>query len=291
MTNFSSHTLPLGIPSVIDYKRLLKTDLFLEMSSYSNVFLRSHAKALKKYRWVADPLHQWSRQWEYPFTYSHIRQFISVNKFMHTNNEVRILDAGSGCTFFPYYLNHKYPHCKVYCCDYDSSLSSIFYEINKRQKANVKFDVYDLTKMKYEDNFFNIIYCISVLEHACNYVDIVKQFRRVLNPHGLLIVTFDIALDNKATIDWAQGLLSELDNEFATTGSNTCKVLFAGVQKPNILTTEFAKAFDKKLLPWKLTWSSFAGQLLKLKCPKTPFHNLTVFCGVWKGRQNGNSKS
>jgi ubiquinone/menaquinone biosynthesis C-methylase UbiE len=285
MTSSNSKVLPIGIPLVRDYKNLLKTDLFLEMESFSNTFLENHWKTLKYYRhrWVSDPFHQWSRQWEYPFAYSYIQQhIISSSNFTHYD-EIRILDAGSGCTFFPYYLVYKHPNSRVYCCDYDHSLAPIFKEINKKMNANVRFNTYNIANLGYEDNFFDIIYCISVLEHTPNYVNnIIKEFKRVLNQNGLLIVTFDIALDNKTEINWASRLLSELDNELSAINSdNSCKVLFRDI-KSDILTTEFIRTFDKNLLPWKLTWASFVGQLLKLKRPKIPFRNLTIFCGVWK---------
>jgi len=119
--------------------------------------------------------------------YSYIQQFISTSK-LYTDHKIRILDAGSGCTFFPYYLSYKHPNCVVHCCDYDSSLASIFGEINKRQNAKVEFNMSDLANMGYEDNFFDIIYCISVLEHTRNYEDIIKQFRRVLKLNGRLVV-------------------------------------------------------------------------------------------------------
>mgnify|MGYP003681897678 CR=1 FL=1 len=283
MINFSSNVLPQGIPLIVDYTNLTKTSLFLEMESFSNNFLKTHAKALKKYRWVADPFHQWSRQWEYPFAYSYIRQFItSTSKFIPIDDEIRILDAGSGCTFFPYYLSYKHPNCRVYCCDHDSSLAPIFMKINQKRNANVEFNTCNLANLRYEDNFFDILYCISVLEHTHDHVDIIKQFNRVLkHPTGLLIITFDISLDNKAGIDLAQDTLNKINNEFKGTHLTIFELL-KDIQKHDIVTTEFARKFDKKLLPWKLTWKSFLGQLLKLKRPKRQFHTLTIFCGVWK---------
>ena len=261
------------------------------MESFSNNFLKTHAKTLKNYgrRWVTDPFHQWSRQWEYPFTYSYIQQHIVSNgKFTHADDEIRILDAGSGCTFFPYYLSYKYANCRLCCCDYDSSLTPTFTEINKdmqemHARARVEFNVCDLASLGYKDNYFNIIYYISVLEHANNSDDIIRQFKRVLEPNGLLIVTFDISLDSKSpiTVGVAQDLLSMIDNTFNVTNPN-CQEVLIDVQKPDILTTEFARNLNKKLLPWELTWKSFFMQLRGLKLPKRPFFNLTIFCGVWR---------
>lgn len=281
MINFNLNTSPQGIPKIDDYKKLLKTDLFLEMESFSNTFLKTHAKALKNYRVVADPFHQWSRQWEYPFTYSYIKEHL---KEKLNTSEIRILDAGSGCTFFPYYLDYKHSNCRICCCDYDSFLAQIFLQVNKKMISNVEFNVYDLASLDYEDNFFDIVYCISVLEHTHNYQDIIKQFKRTL-PGGLLIVTFDISLDRKAkiTIEVAQNLLNALNNEFKTTSTNNFRESLIDIQEHDILTTEFIKNFDKKLLPpWKLSWTSSLRKLLKLRFPKTPFWNLTTFCGVWE---------
>ena len=297
---FNSEALPPGIPSISDYKKLLKTDLFLEMESFSNVFLKTHAKTLKNYgrRWVTDPFHQWSRQWEYPFAYSYIQQHIVSNsKFILADDEIRILDAGSGCTFFPYYLSYKYPNCRLYCCDYDSSLTPTFSEINKdvqkiHGRARVEFNVCDLSNLGYKDDSFDMIYCVSVLEHTNNSDDIIKQFKRVLKPNGLLIVTFDISLDGKSpiTASIAQDLLNMMNNTFNVTNPNFQEVS-TGVQDPDILTTEFARNFNKKLLPWKLTWKSFFMQLRGLKLPRRFFFNVTIFCGVWRKSMESNSES
>jgi len=83
--------------------------------------------------------------------------------------------------------------------------------------------------------------------------------------------TFDISLDNKAAItaDVAKDLLKKLGNAFKS-------------ENPDILTTEFVKTFNKKLLPWKLTWRSLLVQLRRFRLPRKPFLNLTVFCGIWR---------
>jgi len=285
MTNLNSSSLPQGIPLVSEYQNLLKTDLFLEMESFSNNFLKTHAKALKNYSWVADPFHQWSRQWEYPFAYSHIQQNIASNsEFIQRSSRIRILDAGSGCTFFPYYVRYKHANCRVYCCDYDSSLTPIFTDINNRIDVNVEFNVCDLANLSHKDNSFEIIYSISVLEHIYNREKIIKEFKRVLKPNGSLIITFDISLDNKTAIEIseAQDLLNRLNSEFRVTSINNFQEVPIDIQKPDILTTEFARTFDKKLLPWELTLRTFLLQLVRMKLPKRPFFNLAVYCGVWR---------
>jgi len=285
-----SGTLPQGIPSINAYKNLLKTDFFREMESFSNAFLEAHSKALKDYsrRWVADPFHQWSRQWEYPFAYSYIQHFMTAKE----RDEVRILDGGSGCTFFPYYLSNRYPNCQISCCDNDSSLIPVFTEINKTRER-VEFALQDLADLGYEDNFFDIVYCISVLEHTKKANEIIKQSKRVLKPKGIFILTFDISLDSENQISsqnqisgaTALNLLSMINNGFTRIRGSSNDRKSVNVQKQGILTTELARKFGEELLPWRITCTSLLSQLRRLHIPKKPFFNLTVFCGAWHARQ------
>lgn len=159
--SYSLDPLRCGLPTIEEYRKLADKELFLQMQSYSNNFCKTNAGILKKYRWATDPIHQWSRQWEYPFCYSHIRQFVKCNSSFPGNYKKRVLDAGSGCTFFPYYLGHKFTDYKICCCDYDSSLSPLFEAINKTRDSQVEFSNCELANLFYDDNFFDTIYCIE----------------------------------------------------------------------------------------------------------------------------------
>ena len=74
------------------------------MEAFSNRFtsIKRGYSAGYKYRWVIDPLYHWSRQWEYPFVYEKIKSLASKNP------DLAILDAGSGFTFFPFYLASQF---------------------------------------------------------------------------------------------------------------------------------------------------------------------------------------
>ena len=123
-----------GIPKIEDYENLIKSDLFLEMEAFSNAFLTRNNRHLEGYskKWIPDSLHNWSRQWEYPFTYSKIASHNST----HVDEALNILDAGSGITFFPYFLKLSFPHSSIYCCDYDASLESA-YRLTLKKRENV----------------------------------------------------------------------------------------------------------------------------------------------------------
>lgn len=200
---------------------------------------------------------------------------------LESNDRFKVLDAGSGFTFFPYYISYKHTNCNVYCCDCDRSLIHLFSNTNKRLQRTVDFKLYDLTNLGYRENSFSIIYCISVLEHAPNHEKIFEQFERVLEPNGILIITLDISLDDreKSTKE-NQDLLNQLNNKFNPTDVSL-RTLDIG-DESEVLNTKFAKGFDRNSLPWASTWSSTLSSLLKLEIPRKPFSFLTVFCGVWR---------
>lgn len=270
-----------GIPSVSDYLKVLNDNSFIQMEAFSNNFLRTNEEILKNYHLINDPLHNIFRQWEYPFCYSRIEEYVkNIDRDI-----VNFLDAGSGCTFFHYYLRHKFPNAMVYCCDSDARLAPFFSNINTNMQTDIDFKLYDLRNMRYRDNLFDVVYCISVLEHTTNYGEIIKEFRRVLKPNGLLIITFDISLDNKKDIpiEVAQALLQKLSDEFKTIRSHEKDLeLQELLREQHILTTDFGRKFNKKLLPWKIAWKQVIHEIMGLKIPKKPFYSLTVFCGSWR---------
>jgi len=240
--------LPDGIPSIRDYDAVLESDLFKAMEQYSNRFLLDNKIVLKKYarKWVADPLHQWSRQWEYPFVYGKVQQMAKHEP------QLRILDAGSGLTFFSYFLSEQFNQASVHCCDYDKALLESYRKINEGKRKTVEFSPADLRDLSYEPASFDMIYCISVLEHTDDYEKIIDNFYNILKPGGILVVTFDVSLDRTRRIDVDQAtvLLNSLTNRFDKNSAVSTNVP-ADVLKPGIFTTRSAQALDPELLPWQ----------------------------------------
>ena len=260
-----------GFPQNKDYMDLLESDVFKNMEIFSNTFINANGKILGNYmkKWVQDPLHQWSRQWEYPFIFSRIKDSIE-----HVE-EPKILDAGSGITFFSYYLNELFPKAKIDCCDYDKTLDIKYNGINEATGSEIKFSSGDLRKLPYENNNFNLIYCISVLEHTDEYEKIIEEFKRVLKPGGTLLVTFDVSIDGSRDISVEKGkqLVRSLENHF----SKDSEVLFEFGD--DLFTTYSVKDVNKDLLPWRLPAFVYR---LKALIKKEKFSvwppNLTVFC-------------
>ena len=271
--------VPKGIPTKGKYNELISMAFFKTMEEYSDAFLERYIFLRKQNRWVRDPFHQWSRQWEYPFVYSSIRSYLNGRGLLCP----KILDAGSGITFFPYFLLEKLRGSELACYDYDEKLEQLFRNVNDSRKGGcgVQFDAGDLGSLPYVSSSFDVVYCISVLEHTENYSEIINELARVLKPGGALILTFDIALDGVSDIscEKAESLLMLVKKKFSGSGdAKVCNLLPFN----DILTSLYIKSIDKELLPWRFPLLS----LLKIAIAKGKFptgitKNLTVYCDTF----------
>ncbi len=282
MTNPS---LNHGLVRIPEYQALLTSALFLEMEQFSDRFVAMNASNLHHYknRWVSDPLHQWSRQWEYPFVFAELAKFLGNG----THKRIDVLDAGSGITFFPYYLADKFDNLSVQCVDQDVSLAAQYDIVNKAFGSQVEFRASGIDKIALPDESFDVIYCISVLEHTKNYAEIIGEFTRLLRPRGRLILTFDISIDGNADIPIPKAgellttlgrKLRAIDEPSITTVKNYA--LYSG---NDIVTTQFIKSYRPSSLPWK--YPRLSGALASLangKFPTLAMKNLTFSCHVFE---------
>ncbi len=243
-----SSTYPMlkdGIPDQADYQALIKSSLFQEMSHYSEQFIENQSEILKGYsrKWNANPLYQWSRQWEYPYVFQQIIQLAQSGK------QLKVLDAGSGVTFFPWYLQQQLD-VSVSCCDYDQALTPVYQHL-AQALSPVEFSAEDLRTLSYPDNSFDVIYCVSVLEHTGDYKKIIEGFKRILKPGGQLIITFDVSLNGSRDISplMAEKLLGYLFEQ-STSTTDLITGFTDQLKNEAILTTHFAQDIDSSLLPW-----------------------------------------
>ncbi|MCK5760068.1 MAG: class I SAM-dependent methyltransferase [Candidatus Delongbacteria bacterium] len=271
-----------GIIRKDNYEELKNSDIFKEIENYSDDFLRLSREKLTEFadKWVQDPFHQWSRVYEYPFVISQIVKYANSS-----SNKLKVLDAGSGISFAPYYLAENLEGIGVECCDYDDMLIEIFGSVNKLKDSNVKFFPADIRNIKQADNTYDIIYCISVLEHTDNYTDIIDEFNRILKPGGILILTFDISIDGSADIPVAKAeqLLNKLETTFKNYNlEGSLDVVKELDNEDLLLTTRYIKETNRSLLPWKYPYLMWLKTLSKGKMPKSFFRNLACYCGVFE---------
>lgn len=251
-----------GIPTIKEYQHAISTPFFKRLEKFSDKFLKSNKRYLHKYKykWSGDPLHTWSRQWEYLYVVKNIMEYVSVN-----NRQIKILDAGSGLTFLSYYIGMEFSETNIVCCDRDLSLASIACNINKSIPYQVKYTISDLRSMPFVNESFDVIFCISVLEHARDIEDIVREFKRIMVKKGILILTFDISLDGKGeiTVEGAAKLIGIL-NKYFPSGKDTFPIdLNEQLSRKDLVTTSYFKRNNAHLLPWKFPLLSQLKRFIK----------------------------
>lgn len=176
------------IACLADLQDEMLVQYFDKMQEFQNKFLDKEQYWRYPYPWPRDALNQWSRQWEYPYS---LHQLLELGK-------CKVLDAGSGMTFYPFFLDSL--GYKVHCVDKDYSLSKNFKYVLLEEKNEVEFLAAELKRLPYINSEFDAINCISVLEHTYDREAIIREFHRILKNDGLLILTFDLSLDGQGEV-------------------------------------------------------------------------------------------
>jgi SAM-dependent methyltransferase len=167
-----------------------------------------------EYPWPRDPLHTWSRVWEYPYVFHHLEAFA---RGARGDRIPRALDLGSGVTFFPFAVASL--GYDVVCADTDPVCATDLARaatVVEHAPGHVAFRLVDPRRVPLADAEADAVFCISVLEHIPDFVATVREIARVLRPGGLLVLTNDLDLrgDQQISVAGYQELLAELRRHF-----------------------------------------------------------------------------
>lgn len=273
--------LPCGIPTIANLNTLVQTDLYRRHVQFNRDFLDAHGRTLAKYgrRWGKDPFQLWSRRWEYPFAAQKLLAWAASRM----NQPMKILDAGSGVTYLPFFLAGNLPQAELICCDSDPAYEPIFDEINRqRNQRPVRFVRAQLQHLPIADASLDAVCCISVLEHTDRHARIISEFARVLKPAGLLVLTFDLSLDDKFTLSKSQAseLLQTLAGQFAMPDAFDPRRELDRICDNGILTTDYVRATEPHLLPWSWPVRVYKAMvdLMQGRGWTWGFRSRTIFC-------------
>ena len=184
-----------GLAAVSDLRSVEWRELFSTLEREQLRFLE-HEPLFRsaEYTWPRDPLHEWSRCWEYPYTYYHLRGFAQV---LSTGRRPIAVDVGCGVTFLPYALASL--GYDVICADTDPICGRDIAKATKlvpHAPGNVSFRGIMRQELPIAEGEADVVVCISVLEHIPDCVATVREIARILAPGGLLVLTMDIDLEN-----------------------------------------------------------------------------------------------
>lgn len=216
--NLSDSRMASGIPLAKDMLQLREMERFHHIKAYSDAFVKEYADILSRYSWrISDPFMTWSRQYEYTYVFASVKEFAQ-----RSPSPVTLLDMGSGVTFFDFFLSDSIPESHVVALDSDETYTELFNEFNllRMDHNPVHFHLQDARQyINLPDSSFDVVVCVSVLEHTDDYEKIVASVHRLLRPGGAFIVTFDIATSSTKSggiqPSQAANLLNVLSKYFA----------------------------------------------------------------------------
>jgi SAM-dependent methyltransferase len=177
----------------------------------------------------------------------------------------RILDAGSGFTFFPYLLADELA-AHVTCVDV-ADLGGLF-DASPYRDRSVEFASGDLGALPFDDATFDAVVCVSVLEHMDMPDVVVAEFRRVLKPGGRLVLTMDVSLDGRAQISvpGAERLVGDLAASFEPVAAP--QLTTQSLTADGVLTTRTLTQPERQRLPW--SHPRLYGAYARLRARKLP---------------------
>jgi SAM-dependent methyltransferase len=190
--------------------------VFAELESEQKLFLDCEDDFRSpEYRWPRDPLHNWSRLWEYPYVYSALRTWRAHQAGAASPT---ILDVGSGVTFFPFTIAKL--DARVHCLDVDAVCVRDLGRaaaIVDSGRGQVSAEQSESDRLPCRDEVADAIYCISVLEHVEEPEPLITELGRVLKRGGLLLLTLDLDLREEGLApsakDW-ENLRFQLFHQF-----------------------------------------------------------------------------
>lgn len=208
-----------------NYNIYLNSKLYDEMSIASEKFTKNKKSLIYNKLWVKDAFLHFSRKAEYQYVFDQIE------------NEKKILDAGCGITFFPFFLKTKFSDIELDLVDYTKSTKKFF------NKTNFNYINSDLNNLKISDSLYDIVYCISTLEHIKSYKTALKELHRILKPNGKLILTFDVSFSDEDNINFknVDDFINSIISTFEISNFNY------ELNLENMITSH---DFKKEDLPW-----------------------------------------
>ncbi|MFW9877564.1 MAG: methyltransferase domain-containing protein, partial [Candidatus Thorarchaeota archaeon] len=152
----------------------------------------------------------------------------------------RILDAGGDYDSIILHWLYQYNYKHLYALNLDFK--------KRLRKGNIENIPGDLTKTLFPDNYFDIITCLSVIEHGVDGDNYFREMNRILKPHGLLITSTDYWFSKIETVD-----LKAYNNPVYIFDKNSIEILLQKASKYHFRT--FGKNIElncqEKVVSWK----------------------------------------
>ena len=272
-----------GIPRKTEYQRLASQPLYEELLQFSRQFevrCRDGGMFSKLYglKWVEDPFLQWSRSWEYVYVLQRLEHWWKSH-----SGTSDLVDAGSGFTFFPFYLQQLHPIAKIRCFDADITVGKAIARAGRATSTAPDFYLENLEQLKQETESIDVVYSISVIEHTQHPRQVIDEIHRILKPGGLFLCTFDISFEEQSPmhVRHVEKLIARVLELFdQEPGWNDIGVAGAS-SDPDAVTTRWISEVAPEKLPWKFPTLIWLYDALRGRLRSSLYRPMTFYCGAY----------
>lgn len=119
-----------------------------------------------------------------PWWGEHLHRYEEVLKSL-SGNEI-ILDMACGTGFGTHLLSTN-SSGKVYGGDLSSEAIKLCQKTWNND--NLSYEIMDGTKLKFEDNTFDVVVSFETIEHTTSFNEMIKEFKRVVRPKGKIYLS------------------------------------------------------------------------------------------------------
>lgn len=109
-----------------------------------------------------------------------------LKEFIGLSDGQKILDLGCGTGFFTRIIAEQV-EADITGIDINETLLNGAIEIASEQRLNIKYELGDITDIKFEDNTFDIVMCDIMLECFKDITVPLREMKRVCKPGGVVI--------------------------------------------------------------------------------------------------------
>jgi SAM-dependent methyltransferase len=274
--------LSSGIPGVDEYLRLDESPDFRRLLDASRKFrdefeAREVFSKLYSIKWVDDPFLQWSRRWEYVYVLQRLEHWWQQNPAA-----LDVADAGSGFTFFPFYLRQIKARAHITCIDADPTAGRAIDDAARVLDGGPDFSLQDLEKLDQPDTSLDAVFSVSAIEHTANPGRVVEEIHRVLRPGGVFVCTFDVSFETSSPMHvmHVDQLVIRLHELFAAQDGDTGSIA-DNAAKPDRVTTQWVAKEYPERLPWRNPLLVWIYDAIRGRFRSTLYRPMTFYCGTF----------
>ena len=279
--------LSSGIPKREEYLRLETEPLYGDLLAFSREFeqrCEADTRSVRSYRkkWVQDPFNQWSRRWEYVYTAQRFQEWATGRQ-----GRLKVIDAGSGFTFFPFYLLKANSGLEVDCFDADPTVGEALQNTVGFLDRDPNFVLEDLEGLGQDDDSYDAVYSVSVIEHTKSPQKVIDEINRVLKPGGVFICTFDISFESRSPMHTRHvaKLIDHIVSTFDVGSAPEPVSIESSPENSVIVTSQWNVEAVRTGLPWRQPLLVWVYDALRGRFRKSLYRPMTFCCLTVFGKQ------